>query len=132
MRPDEWYFVLMGRQSIEASLCLRAALVQGSNFTVVISVIDPQPMLHKHNAARRHRICKLKFKVTDWPDNEAGLRRRGSVTLSITSEALSSWQAPSVVTMIVGIAVRQAGAIDHSALQSYVRLRKVWSPEARS
>ncbi|CUX55595.1 hypothetical protein AGR8A_pAt30117 [Agrobacterium fabrum str. J-07] len=28
-------------------------MVQGSNFNVVTSVIDPQPKLHKHNAARR-------------------------------------------------------------------------------
>lgn len=51
-------------------------------------------MPFKHNAARRHHIGKMKFKVTNWREYEAGLRRRGSLTLWITPEALSSWQAP--------------------------------------
>jgi hypothetical protein len=52
----------------------------------------------QHNAARRHRIGKMKFKVTNWTEYEAGLRRRGSLTLWITPEALSSWQAPKRTT----------------------------------
>lgn len=55
-------------------------------------------MPFKHNAARRHRIGKMKFKVTNWPEYEAGLRRRGGLTLSITPEAMSSWQAPKRTT----------------------------------
>ena len=55
-------------------------------------------MPFKHNAARRHRIGKMKFKVTNWAEYDAGLRRRGSVTLWITPEALSSWQAPKRTT----------------------------------
>ena len=51
-------------------------------------------MPFKHNACRRHRIGKMKFKVTNWAEYEAGLRRRGSVTLWMTPEAMSSWQAP--------------------------------------
>src|SRR4051812_32175865 len=55
-------------------------------------------MPFKHNAARRHRISKMKFKVTNWREYETGLRQRGSLTLWITSEALSSWQAPKRTT----------------------------------
>lgn len=51
-------------------------------------------MPFKHNAARRHHIGKMKFKLANWAEYEAGLRRRGSLTLWITPEALSSWQAP--------------------------------------
>lgn len=51
-------------------------------------------MPHKHNAARRHRIGKMKFKVTNWAEYEAGLRRRGSLTLWMTPEALDGWQSP--------------------------------------
>ena len=51
-------------------------------------------MPFKHNAARRHRIGKMKFKVRNWAEYEAGLRRRGSLTLWMTEEALSLWQAP--------------------------------------
>ena len=36
----------------------------------------------------------MKFKVTNWPEYEAGLRRRGRLTLWVTPEALSGWAAP--------------------------------------
>jgi|GEM_PF-833073 len=51
-------------------------------------------MPHKHNACRRHHIGKMKFKVTNWAEYEAGLRRRGSMTLWITPDALAGWAAP--------------------------------------
>ena len=51
-------------------------------------------MPHKHNAARRHHIGKMKFKVTNWAEYDAGLRQRGSLTLWVTSEALDGWAAP--------------------------------------
>ncbi|CAN7721210.1 IS5 family transposase [Phyllobacterium sp. LjRoot231] len=51
-------------------------------------------MPFKHNAARRHRIRKMKFKVTNWRDYEAGLRQRGSLTFWMTPDALDKWHAP--------------------------------------
>lgn len=51
-------------------------------------------MPFKHNTARRHHIGKMKFKVTNWAEYEAGLHLRGSLTLWVTAEALSLWQAP--------------------------------------
>jgi hypothetical protein len=44
----------------------------------------------KHDASRRHCIVKMKFKVTNWREYEVGLRRRGSLTLWLTPEALST------------------------------------------
>jgi hypothetical protein len=49
-------------------------------------------MPHKHNADRRHHIPKMAFKVRNWPAYEAGLRRRGSLTLWIEDAALACWQ----------------------------------------
>ena len=49
-------------------------------------------MPHKHNADRRHHIPKMAFKVQNWPEYEAGLRRRGSLTLWIEDAALERWQ----------------------------------------
>jgi hypothetical protein len=49
-------------------------------------------MPHKHNADRRHHIPKMAFKVRNWPEYEAGLRRRGSLTLWIEDTALENWQ----------------------------------------
>ena len=55
-------------------------------------------MPFKHNVSRRRRIGKMKFKLTNWAEYEAGLRRRGSLTLWITAEAISRWQAPKRTT----------------------------------
>jgi hypothetical protein len=49
-------------------------------------------MPHKHDADRRHHIPKMAFKVENWPEYEAGLRRRGSLTLWIEDGALDHWQ----------------------------------------
>ncbi len=49
-------------------------------------------MPHKHNDDRRHHIPKMAFKVQNWPAYEAGLRRRGSLTLWIEDGALERWQ----------------------------------------
>jgi len=38
-------------------------------------------MPNKHNDDRRHHIPKMRFQVTNWAAYEAGLRRRGSLTL---------------------------------------------------
>jgi len=50
-------------------------------------------MPHKHNADRRHHIPKMSFKVRNWPAYEAGLRRRGSLTLWIEDAALGDSQS---------------------------------------
>jgi hypothetical protein len=46
--------------------------------------------MNKFNAERRHHIPKLHFRVTNWAEYEAGLRRRGNLTLRVTEEA---WNA---------------------------------------
>jgi hypothetical protein len=51
-------------------------------------------MPYKHNADRRHHIAKTQFRISNWPEYEAGLRRRGSLTLWMTPEALAGWRAP--------------------------------------
>ncbi len=55
-------------------------------------------MPFKHNAARRHRIPKAWYHVQNWPAYEAGLRRRGELTLPMDEAALSGWQAPPRTT----------------------------------
>src|SRR5918912_1727544 len=51
-------------------------------------------MLFKHNAARRHRIPKARYRVQNWPAYEAGLRRRGDLALWLDEAAIAGWQAP--------------------------------------
>jgi hypothetical protein len=55
-------------------------------------------MPFKHNATCGHHIGKMKFKVTNWQEYEAGLRRRGSLTLWLTPEAIAMWIAPRRTT----------------------------------
>jgi len=50
-------------------------------------------MPNKHNAPRHHHISKVKFRVKNWAEYDAGLRRRGSLTLWVTPEVLDGWQA---------------------------------------
>ena len=51
-------------------------------------------MPFKHNAARRHRIPKVRYRVQNWQTYEAGLKRRGDLTLWFDEDALTGWQAP--------------------------------------
>ena len=51
-------------------------------------------MPFKHNAARRHHILRARYRVTNWPSYEAGLRRRGDLTFWVDEAALAGWQAP--------------------------------------
>src|SRR5919112_1654660 len=51
-------------------------------------------MPFKHNAARRHRIPQARYRVRNWPAYEAGLKRRGDLTLWLDEDALAGWQAP--------------------------------------
>jgi hypothetical protein len=55
-------------------------------------------MPFRYNASRRHRISKMKFKVTNWAEYEAGLRRHGILTFWVTPEPLIAWHAPRRTT----------------------------------
>ena len=55
-------------------------------------------MPFKFNAARRHRIPRARYRVQNWPRSEAGLKRRGNLTLWIDEAAIAGWQAPRRTT----------------------------------
>ena len=50
-------------------------------------------MPFKINAARRHRIPKQQYRVTNWAEYDAALRQRGSLTVWFTAEAIAAWRA---------------------------------------
>ncbi|WP_043343753.1 IS5 family transposase [Belnapia moabensis] len=50
-------------------------------------------MPFKSNGDRRHRIPKQRQKVTNWAEYDAGLRSRGSLSVSFTAEVIKGWQA---------------------------------------
>ena len=55
-------------------------------------------MPYKQNAAGRHHIPKMRHCVTNWAEYEAGLRRRGSLTMWITDKAIAAWRAAPRMT----------------------------------
>jgi hypothetical protein len=55
-------------------------------------------MPFKHNAARRHHIPTARYRVRNWREYEAGLTRRGDLTLWLDEAAMAGWQAPRRTT----------------------------------
>src|SRR5271166_734520 len=51
-------------------------------------------MPYKFHDSRRHKFPKARYRVTNWPEYDAALLRRGSLTLWFTEEAVSAWRAP--------------------------------------
>lgn len=49
-------------------------------------------MPYKANEARRHRIPRARYRVTNWADYDRALQRRGSLTVWVMPEALAAWQ----------------------------------------
>src|SRR3712207_5173999 len=49
---------------------------------------------HKPPAARRHSIPTARYRVRNWREYEAGLKRRGDLTLWLDEAAMAGWQAP--------------------------------------
>jgi Transposase DDE domain len=47
----------------------------------------------KHHAEHRHHIPRPRYRVTNSADYDASLRRRGSLTLWFTDEAIQKWRA---------------------------------------
>ena len=52
-------------------------------------------MPYKFNESRRHKIPRAKYRITNWPEYDAALVRRGSLTVWLTDEAIAAWQAPA-------------------------------------
>ena len=50
-------------------------------------------MPNKYNHARRHHIPRAKYKIGRWAEVDASLRRRGSLTLWISDEAIAGREA---------------------------------------
>ena len=81
---------LVAGEGVGALIVFKDLLISGRDHQRV----DLHQMPLKHNATCRHRIPQMKYKVANWPTYEAGLRRRGSLTLWVTEDALAGWQAP--------------------------------------
>src|SRR5271155_4483499 len=52
-------------------------------------------MPYKFTEGRRHKFSKARYMVTNWPEYDAALVRRGSLTVWFTEEAVAAWHAPA-------------------------------------
>jgi hypothetical protein len=52
-------------------------------------------MPYKFNATRRHKIPKARYRLTNWPEYDAALTRRGDLTVWFNEEAVAAWHAPA-------------------------------------
>ncbi len=51
-------------------------------------------MPFKHNAPYRDKFEKAKYRVTNWPEYNENLRRRGDVMVWFCEDAVAGWSAP--------------------------------------
>ncbi len=51
-------------------------------------------MPSKADEARRHKIPRARYLVTNWPEYDRALQQRGSLTVWVTPEALAAWHPP--------------------------------------
>lgn len=49
-------------------------------------------MPYKHHEAHRDKFDKAKYRVTNWADYDQSLKKRGSLTLWFTDEAIEAWK----------------------------------------
>src|SRR5271155_2314931 len=52
-------------------------------------------MPYKFTEGRRHKFSKARYMVTNWPEYDAALVRRGSLTVWFTEDAVEAWHAPA-------------------------------------
>ncbi len=74
-------------------------------------------MPYKFTESRHHKFPKARYRMTNWPEYDAALVRRGSATVWFTEEAVAAWHAPatekrsgqpvySAIAIETGIALR--------------------------
>ena len=51
-------------------------------------------MPHKFNEGRRHKFERAKHRVTNWPEYNESLRRRGDITVWFDLNTVGDWVAP--------------------------------------
>src|ERR1700704_633063 len=52
-------------------------------------------MPYRVNESRRYKIPRARYRVGNWPQYDAALVQRGSLTVWFTEEAVAAWHAPA-------------------------------------
>ncbi len=77
---------------------LAAALVHGSGFDYLMrtEIPEPEPLPMKYPKRSQYKYAKSQYRVRNWSEYEAGLKKRGDLTVWIAGDALDAWrEAPS-------------------------------------
>lgn len=77
-------------------------------------------MPYKHSESRRHKFTKAKYKVTNWAQYNAALRRRGDITIWFTEAAINEWRPAKT-----GARGRPQEYSDH-AIETAILIRQVF------
>ena len=49
----------------------------------------------KYPKRSQYKYAKSPYRIRNWPEYEAGLRRRGDLTVWLSDAALDAWRAPA-------------------------------------
>ena len=77
-------------------------------------------MPYKHSQSSSHKFTKPKYKVTNWPEYNAALRRRGDFTIWFTADAIINWRPAKT-----GARGRPQEYCDH-AIETAILIRQVF------
>jgi hypothetical protein len=61
-------------------------------------IVEKPAVPFKHHAKHRHHIPKPRYWVANWKEYDSALRRRGSLTVWFTDEAIAAWRAEPRIT----------------------------------
>ena len=82
----------------------------------------------KYPKRSQYKYAKSPYRVRNWPEYEAGLRRRGDLTIWLSEDAIKTWRAPSSgepggQRVYANIAIESALTIAWSFIYRSVRLK---------
>jgi hypothetical protein len=49
----------------------------------------------KYPKRSQYKYAKSPYRIRNWPEYEAGLRRRGDLTIWFSDDAIKAWRAPT-------------------------------------
>ncbi len=58
-------------------------------------LLDLEPPRMKYPKRSQYKYAKSRYRVRNWPEYEAGLCRRGDVTVWFSEDAIEAWRAPA-------------------------------------
>lgn len=78
-------------------------------------------MPYKANESRRHKFEKTKYRITNWPEYNQALRKRGSITVWFSEDMMSQWYAIGA-----DLGRGRPQVYSNSAIECYLMLRQVY------